>query len=280
MELLVARNPDPASRLPFLLLVPLEGGKVFRAREPWPRTTAVYCHPVPLEDWPAEPEIIERVPLKACTRRGAAVDLVADRRREQRSQLVVTRARGRQVVFWQAPRTTRQSRPGVRVPRARAQGLPELTVLVDTRERYPYRFAAQGDRVATRRQALPCGDYAVADDRGLVGVVERKSLADLVGSLTSGRLRYQLAELAAQPRAALVVEDRWAKVFALEHLRPGQVADGLAEVAVRWPTVPLVWCDNRKLAEEWTYRFLAACLRHGEERIWADQLLDPPAPQP
>jgi ERCC4-type nuclease len=43
----------------------------------------------------------------------------------------------------------------------------------------------------------------------LVASVERKSLTDLVASLTSGRLRYALGELAALPRAAAVVEDRY-----------------------------------------------------------------------
>jgi hypothetical protein len=36
------------------------------------------------------------------------------------------------------------------------------------------------------------------------------------------------------------------------------VADGLAELQVRWPNVPIMFCDTRALAEEWTYRFLAA----------------------
>ena len=27
---------------------------------------------------------------------------------------------------------------------------------------------------------------------------------------------------------------------------------------MRWPTIPIVFCETRKLAEEWTYRYLAA----------------------
>jgi hypothetical protein len=42
-----------------------------------------------------------------------------------------------------------------------------------------------------------------------VASVERKSLSDLVASLINGRLRFALAELAALPRAAVVVEDRY-----------------------------------------------------------------------
>lgn len=262
MELVIARNPDGDSSLPYLLRVPAAGGLVFRARETWPRTKAVYCHPVPASEWPAEPEVVERVPLRACQRRGAAIDIVADRSREQRSQLVFTRARGRQVVFWQSPRTATQSRPDVRLPSARAFGVADLQIVVDSHERYPYRFA--GQQVTTVRRALRCGDYAVEVDGTVVAAVERKSLADLVASLTSGRLGYALGELSSLPRAAVVVEDRWSRVFRLEHVRPAVVADGLAEVQVRWPSVPIAWCDGRPMAEEWTYRFLAAALQ------WAD----------
>jgi hypothetical protein len=62
----------------------------------------------------------------------------------------------------------------------------------------------------------------------------------------------------------VVVEDRYARIFALEHARPARVADGLAELQVRWPSIPIVFCDTRKLAEEWTYRYLAAA------RVWAE----------
>lgn len=92
----------------------------------------------------------------------------------------------------------------------------------------------------------------------MLASVERKSLPDLVSSLTSGRLRYVLGELAALPRAALVVEDRWSAVFKIDVVRPAVVAEGLAECQVRWPQVPIVFCETRPLAQEWTFRFLGA----------------------
>lgn len=259
MELLIARNPDPDSTLPYLLRVPLgRDGLVFRTKDTWPRTSALYCHPVEASEWPPSPDIVERVPLKACERRGAAIDVVADRGREQRSQIVFTRARGREMVFWQSPRTRKQARPDVSLPTARAAGVVELEIVVDAHERYPYKFG--GQQVRTIRRGLPCGDYAVALHGRTVAAVERKSLEDLVCSLTAGRLRFALGELAALPRAAVVVEDRYSQVFALDRVRPAVVADGLAELQVRWPAIPIVFCENRKLAEEWTYRYLAAAL--------------------
>jgi hypothetical protein len=256
VELLIARNPDPESSLPYLLRLPLAGGLVFRAGGTWPRTRAIFCYPVPAGEWPAEPEIVERVPVRSCRRRGAAIDLVLDRARENRSQIVYTTGRGREMVFWQSPRTRKQARPQVRTPTARAAGLADLTVLVDAHERYAYRFT--GAQVRLVKRALPCGDYAVAVDGRLVASVERKSLPDLVSSVTSGRLRFALGELAALPRAAVVVEDRWSRVFAQERVRPAVLADGVAELQVRFPTVPVVFCETRPLAEQWVYRFLAA----------------------
>ncbi|MPZ87157.1 MAG: hypothetical protein GEU81_03590 [Nitriliruptorales bacterium] len=256
-DFVIVRNPDPRSRLPFLLRVPLGDGVVLKAGETWPRTSKVYCHRA--EGWPKQPEVVERVPVRSCVRRGAAVDLVLDRSRENRSQIVFTVLRnGREAIFWQTARTARQARPRVRTPTARASGLPTLTILVDTSERYPYRFARQ--QTDTVRRRLPVGDYAVELDGQVVAAVERKSLADLVSTLTSGRLGYALAELATLPRAAVVVEDRYSRLFGLEHVRPGVAADALAEVQVRWPSVPIVFCETRPLAEEWTYRYLAAAL--------------------
>jgi hypothetical protein len=260
----VARNPDAASRLPFLVRVPLPGGDlVLKAREPWPRTGVVYCHPAQGEwpDPPATAEVLEQVPVRSCRRRGAAIDLVLDRAREHRSQLVFTRTRGREVIFWQSPKTARAARPGVRVPGRRASGLEALTILVDTRERYPWRFGRQR-AVTLERRALPAGDYAVEAPGGgeLAAVVERKTLQDLVGSLVDGSLSYLLAELAELPRAAVVVEDRYGALFKVEHVRPGFVADLLGALAVRYPAVPVVFCDTRPLAQEWAYRFLGAAV--------------------
>ena len=117
--------------------------------------------------------------------------------------------------------------------------------------------------------SLPCGDYGVRKDGKLYAVVERKSLADLAGSAVSGRLGDQVAQLATMPHAAVVVEDRWSKVFALEHVAPSFVADLLARIQVRWPQVPIFFAETRPLAQEWTFRFLGAALSEsiGDERV-------------
>jgi hypothetical protein len=269
-DFVVARNPDEDSTLPFLIRLPLtEAGVVLKVRDTWPRTAKVYCHPS--TDWPEAPEVVERVPVRTCVRRGAAIDLVLDRGRENRSQFVFTRARGREVIFWQSARTARQARPNVSVPTRRASG-QVLEILVDSHERYPWKFTAQ--QATTRRRALPAGDYAVEHEGAIVAAVERKSLPDLVSTMTTGKLRYLLAALAELPRAALVVEDRYSAVFKVAHTRPAVIAEGLAEAQVRFPDVPIIFCETRPLAQEWTYRFLGAAIAHHVDHTTADQLAD------
>ena len=258
----IAQNPEPDTKLPFLIKLPLpDGDLVLKARESWPRTTRVYCHRV--EGWPDDAVIVEEVPVRFCARRGVAIDLVLDRPSNFRSQIVFTQLRaGREGIFWQSKKTAAAARPGVRVPKKRASQLEDLAILVDTRETYAWKFSSQQARA--ERRALPVGDYAVEYDGKLVGVVERKSLADLSGSLVNGGLAFVMGELALLPRAAVAVEDRYSGIFKLEFVSPAFVAELLAALQVRYPNVPIVFCDTRKLAEEWTFRFLGAARAYAE----------------
>ena len=257
----IARNPEDASTLPYVLWVPVSPSPlVLKAKDTWPRTAKVYCH---RSDWPADAEILEETPVRSCVRRGVAIDLVLDRHRENRSQFVVTTLKGgREGIFWQTAKTTRKTRPGMRLPTRRsAAGV--LEIVVDTRERYAWKFERQ--QVTVAKHALVVGDYAVEVDGAVVGVVERKKLSELAGNVVDGSLLVTLGELATARRAAIVVEDRWADVFRLKHVAPSMVAEMLAAAQVRYPNVPIVFCENRRLAEEWTYRFLGAAASFADE---------------
>jgi hypothetical protein len=261
---LVARNPDPDSSLPYLLRLPLDGGIELKARAPWPVTARVYCHPLD-EEWPAEAEVVEQVAVRQCARRGRAIDLVLDRPRNNRSQFVFTdphagRRGGRPMIFWQTARTARRARPGQRVPTARAATGETLTVVVDTRERYPYKFT--GRAVERERAALASGDYGVLDGDRLVAAVERKTVEDLVKSLVDGKLGFQLAELAGLPAAAVVVEGRYGELASAPRVTAGWPCELIVQLQIRYPGVPIVFADSRKLAEDWTHRFLAAAAAH------------------
>src|SRR4051794_11885286 len=217
----VARNPQEDSKLPYLLRLPLAEGLLLKARERWPTTARVY--------WPEDAEVLERTPVRVCRRRGAAIDLVLARPRLFRSQFVFTQVKGREAIFWQTQRTARGANPGGRIPRAPARASTG-SIVGDTRERYPYRFARQPAGVG--RAALPAGDYAVLGrDGAVVASVERKTLENLAGTLSDGSLAFQMQRLATVPLAAVVVEARYAALFKLEHVGGGWLADQLARLA-------------------------------------------------
>jgi len=257
----IARNPEQDSKLPYLLGLPLEGGLVLKARETWPRASRVYCHQY-LEPWPEGADVVEETPIALCRRRGAAIDLVLDRPRLARSQFVFTEVRGRPAIFWQTQKTAKTANPGARVPRRRA--LAEgFTIAVDTRERFPFRFA--GRDVSTERATLPAGDYGVRAGESVLAVVERKTLDNFAGSLSDGTLAFQMQRLSELPLAAVVVEGRYPSLVVAEHAPGGWLADILARLQVRYPEVQVVFADSRRFAEEWTYRFLASALADAGE---------------
>jgi ERCC4-type nuclease len=128
--------------------------------------------------------------------------------------------------------------------------------LIDSGEKYPYRFI--GQQAITSRERLPCGEYAVQVGGNIAAVVERKTINDLISSMISGRMKFLLAELAAQPRAAVVVEEGYSKIFKHPYVTGSVAAERLAELQAQFPAVPIVFCETRPLAEEWTYRWLGA----------------------
>jgi len=259
---LIARNPQEDSKLPYLLRLPLDGGLILKARDTWPRSSRVYCHPFE-EEWPVDAEVIEETPIAAIHRRGAAVDLVLDRPRLARSQFVFTETRGRPAIFWQTRGTAKAANPGARIPRGRSIN-DVVEIAIDTRERYPYRFAGRG--VTTGRAALPAGDYAILADGDPIASVERKTLENLASSLSDGTIAFQIQRLSEIPSSAIVVEGCYSALFKLAHVSGAWLTEMLSRQQVRYPEVPFVFADSRKFAEDWTYRFLVAALQEAPLR--------------
>ena len=202
-----------------------------------------------------------------CRRRGPAVDLVLDRPRQARSQFVFTQAKGREAIFWQTQKTARAANPGGRIPRRRTLAEP-LTITVDTRERYPYRFTHQGAH--TVRATVTAGDYAIhtPDGRPLrrrrtqePRQPRRHPLRPRASpSSRNGRPSSRSPRSSELPLAAIVVEARDRALFKLEHVNGTRLADQHARLQVRYPHAPIVFADTRPHAEHWTHRFLTTAL--------------------
>jgi len=237
---------------------------VLQAEDTWPRTATVFCHRP--GEWPSRPAMIDQAPVRSCQRRGVTIDLVLDRPRENSSQLVFTSLDGgREAILWQPSRALVHAPAGPPAPPRWVEGRGHAVILVGNREGRPYRFPRKA--AWSERRALPVGDYGVEAGGEIFAVVERKSLAELAGRLFDGSLASTMAELATMSRAAVVVEDRYGEIFKLNHVTAGFMPDLLAEVQVRYPSVPIVFCDTRPLAARWTYRFLVAAFALAQAEI-------------
>lgn len=274
----VAKNPDVESRLPYLLWLPLDGGLVLKAREPWPRGSRVFCTSEGTA-WETNVSIVDEAEVVLCMRRGAAIDLILKRPRNARSQFAFTQARGRPAIWWQTQKTAQAANPGARIPRGRAPG--ELSIAVDTREKYGWRFA--GRAIALQRRTLTAGDYAAVAGERIVAIIERKTLDNFATSLADGSLAFQLQRLAQQDAVcAVVVEADYPDLFRAQRGRGSWLADSLARLSVRYPEVQIVFAGSRNFAEEWAYRFFGAAAgdaapeRNGSELLGRDRGDDPP----
>ncbi|HEY8803053.1 MAG TPA: ERCC4 domain-containing protein, partial [Candidatus Dormibacteraeota bacterium] len=134
--------------------------------------------------------------------------------------------------------------------------LGPLTIAIDAREKYGWKFA--GRPVTLERRALAGGDYAALVDGRVTALVERKTLENLATSLSDGTLVFQMQRLAEPGRSAVVVEGDYPDLFRTQPGRGSWLADMLGRLAVRYPEVPIVFAGSRRFAEEWAYRFFGA----------------------
>lgn len=177
---------------------------------------------------------------------------------------------------------------GLRIPKAKhpRTGGPDdpfgrlavcpFTVVVDTREQLPYDFSGMtsqtGDAlvVPVLVRGLPSGDYSI-DGGGMENriAIERKSLDDLYGSVTWGRVRFEaeiarLNDLAAGGFTAVVIEATWPEITAPAEHRPGwinrtdprSVEGTIVAWSIRYPRVHWWACGDRRGAECRTFSIL------------------------
>jgi len=131
---------------------------------------------------------------------------------------------------------------------------PRPVVIVDTREQVPFSFSRfRGWFAGIEKKALNLGDYTVA---GLedVCVVERKDLADLVQSFTTGRAAFveRLRQMSHCPHRLLVITAALSQVkskYAHSRANPNQITQSLIAALVGLQ-VPFLCVETHELGEE------------------------------
>lgn len=158
-----------------------------------------------------------------------------------------------------------------------------VPIVIDTREQLPYTFRdLTGDRardgtypplmITTVMAGLASGDYSLQgfDDRI---AIERKSLADLFGTLGRGRGRFmrEMERLNAMDSAHLVIEADWSQILTLPPPRSQLLPKTVHRTAIAWavsryPNVHWWPMGCRELAEITTFRILERYYRNAEKK--------------
>jgi ERCC4-type nuclease len=144
-----------------------------------------------------------------------------------------------------------------------------VRVVIDTREQTPWIFP---DGVETVRGTLCSGDYSIEGAEEWVAV-ERKSLDDLVQSISRGRDRFwrELARLSRLRASAVVVENLLSAVMWWRYrsrMRPESVIGSCAAITYDYG-IPVVWAGDRQSAAWWAVSFMRLAVRRRDEGIKA-----------
>jgi len=250
-------------RFPFRISIEQDGRRVIavRARAAWPGPGEnIFCLREGDFD-PTEPlGLVEQVPVISLSRVGRKLAVVLDRPQRKRCEfLAIEKLRSDgtgayEQVFFRTESGIRAHRSRTRVELRTAPA--SLTVVVDSAERYPWRFP--GAKVIRRK--LPVGDYGLMLDERLAAVVERKSFDNILGDVGALQaLHHQLADLASMPVSALVIEAEYRDFFDPSRLKgrwpAAHLARVLGELSALHPRLPIVYAGNRKSANAWTHQF-------------------------
>jgi len=153
---------------------------------------------------------------------------------------------------------------GATVRERRAKPKPRPYVLIDTREQRPLRFP-EALGVDCGAATLPAGDYSVRGFTHLIAL-ERKSISDLVQTLSHGRERFEneLDLLAEYKWKAILIEGDQVDIEThayRSNMLPKSVLGSLRAFYWRWG-VPHFWCTDPRGAAE----HVAWCARRLEEK--------------
>lgn len=238
---------------------------VLRTQDRWPAAGRnIFC--LREEEPPVAGEVleeVERVPIIVFHERGCRVSIVLERKRYKRCDfLFLTKSYKRkssesyEQIFWLTQRSIEQHRPSAKLTKRPI--VANMTVRVASDERYPWRFPG----AHVERKPLSVGDYALMDGDRVLAIIERKTFDNLLADFGIMPVLHQrLAELTTHENHGLVIEALYSDFLnpkKVQYYTAGFCARVIAEIYSLHPRLRIVFCGNRKLANEWARHYFSA----------------------
>lgn len=145
-----------------------------------------------------------------------------------------------------------------------------MKVVIDSREQCPFSFTGYDCEIV--ESSLSTGDYSLLHLEHQIAI-ERKSLSDLMGCLTSGRDRFtrELERGRGMAVFTVVVECDWADLAEGRYrsrMEPTAAVASVLALSMR-NRVPFYFCGSREQAEAVTFHLLRLYLQSAEKKLRA-----------
>ncbi len=210
-------------------------------------------------------EPVEKCPIILAKRWGKKLNIILDRKTKRRCWFIflqkeykTTPGQYYEQIFWITQSSVKIKGPGAYIPQGGKK--ERMEIIIDKREHYPYKFT----NCHLTRENLKVGDYALIKNESLIAVAERKTLDQFLHEIRNFEvLKLSLQELQQYPFKAMIFDSPYSEFINPKtnlFYRPSYTADILAELFVTFPDIQFVFFKNRKLANEWLYRWF--------KRIW------------
>jgi len=252
-------------RFPYQLFLEDSPGRFIhlKTQEKWPGPGKnIFCK---FEGYCEEEELPTEKPIEKCLilskrQYGRKLTIILDRKKRKRCWFIFLKKEYKRrpgefyyQTFWITQSSAIGERRGAYIPRGGKNEVFE--VIIDTAERYPYKF----EKAIIRKENLPVGDYALVVNGEIVAVVERKTLDNFIHSIaTYDALKMSLSEMLLYRYKAVVFEAPYRDFINPRknpYYSPSYVADIIADLMVSFPEIQFVFHQGRKMANEWVYRW-------------------------
>jgi len=222
-----------------------------------------YLHQEKIED--TEP--VEECNIILFKRFGKKLNLILDRKTKRRCWFIFLKKEYKtrpgdyyEQIFWITQSAMKMRGAGAYIPQGGKK--EQMEIIIDQRERYPYKFA----NALTKRENLPVGDYALIKDKKIIAVAEKKTMDNFLHEIRGYDIfKSSLEELKQYKYKAVIFDSPYSDFINPKKnlfYRPSYIADILADLYVNFPEIQFMFFENRKLANEWLYRWF--------KRIWKD----------
>jgi ERCC4-type nuclease len=138
---------------------------------------------------------------------------------------------------------------------------PKPTIIVDSREKEPFRFRASATLAGTEVAKLDAGDYAIKDMEDLISIERKQSVTELAGNFGRNRDRFEreMERMQSTKFRYVIVEDHWSslngKLVKYSKMSAKAVFESITTFELKYG-IHFIFAGNKKQAQAITRSLL------------------------